>query len=105
MPVKIAKSGEVKKGHPCRLKYKGEHILLVRTETGLYAVRDVCPHIEQSLADGTVKDRVITCRHHGVQIDLKTGKILVDMGFVDLQPVAAYAVHEKNEDIIIDTED
>lgn len=105
MPVKIAKSGEVKKGHPCRLKYKGEHILLVRTETGLYAVRDVCPHIEQSLADGTVLGRVITCRHHGVQIDLKTGRILFDMGFIDLQPVIAYAVREEDGDIIIDTED
>ena len=50
-------------------------IILVRTETGYFALDSLCPHQGVPLKDGTVcKGDRIRCVWHGYLFDLNTGK-------------------------------
>ena len=52
-----------------------KQIILVQTETGYFALNNICPHQGVPLADGTVcKGDRIRCARHGYLFDMKTGK-------------------------------
>lgn len=92
MRVKAADASEAKEMQVVSLH--GRDILILRTPEGLFAIEDSCPHAQQSLSTGKVDGTLLTCRHHGVQIDLRTGRVVWSMGFLELQPVAVFAVEE-----------
>jgi len=100
MRIKAAGSGEVEQMRT--VSVEGREILIVRTSEGLFAVEDLCPHAEQPLSTGTVDGTLLTCRHHGVQIDLRTGQVVDSMGFLGLQPSNVFAVEETGGSIWID---
>lgn len=54
-------------------------VLLYREDNMIVAMSGNCTHAFASLRDGTVENGVITCRRHGAQFDLKTGKSLSSM--------------------------
>lgn len=57
---------------------KGKRRLaLFNTADGLIACEDRCPHQESTLAEGTVKGCVVTCKWHYWQFDLASGKCLL----------------------------
>jgi len=100
MRIKAADSGDVRPMHTVSIK--GRDILIVRTADGLFAVEDLCPHAEQPLSTGKVEGTLLTCRHHGVKIDLRTGRVVDSMGFLGLQPLNVFAVEETGDSIWID---
>jgi len=51
-------------------------VVVVRTETGFYAVENRCTHADVPLAGGALRDEMITCPKHGAQFCLKTGAAL-----------------------------
>ena len=99
MRIKAANSGEVQQMHTVSIE--GREILIVRTAEGLFAVEDRCPHAEQPLSTGTVEGNLLTCRHHGVRIDLRTGRVVESMGFLGLQPLNIFTVEENEGSIWI----
>ena len=64
-------------------------IIVFRVGGRLCAIRDVCPHAQASLADGTLEGPTLTCRAHGSQFDVCTGARL--RGPADF-PVRTYRV-------------
>lgn len=84
------------------ISVQGRKILIVRTADGLFAVEDSCPHAQQELSSGKVDGTLLTCRHHGVQIDLRTGQVTWSMGFLGLQPLNIFTVEETGGSIWID---
>jgi len=84
------------------VKIKDLVILLVRTEAGLFALEDTCPHASQSLAQGRVESTTLACKHHGVQIDLRDGSLTRDMGFLYLEPAKVFSVSESDGMIFVD---
>lgn len=60
---------------PSLRELKGRKICLLRTEAGLFAVQDKCPHNGASLSRGmcSAKNEII-CPLHRYSFDLKTGK-------------------------------
>ena len=100
MRIKAADSGEVKQMRAVSIE--GRDILIVRTEEGLFAIEDLCPHAEQELSTGKVDGTLLTCRHHGVQIDLRSGRVVNSMGFLGLQPSNVFVVEETGGSIWID---
>ena len=99
MRIKAADANQVQQMHTVRVQ--GRDVLIARTPDGLFAVEDSCPHAQQSLSTGKVDGTLLTCRHHGVQIDLRTGRVVWSMGFLELQPVAVFAVEEVDGSIWI----
>ena len=104
MPIKVLRSESLQTGDRQSVSVAGQKILLIRSENGLYAIEDSCPHIELPLSDGSVSGKSITCRNHGVEVDIESGQVIYSMGFIDLQPVKTFSVWEENGDILIDIE-
>jgi nitrite reductase/ring-hydroxylating ferredoxin subunit len=53
-----------------------ERIAVANIEGTLYALGDLCPHRQCSLAEGNLEGTVVTCPCHGSQFDVKTGERL-----------------------------
>jgi nitrite reductase (NADH) small subunit len=51
-------------------------VLIITTDTGVYAVEDACPHTARSIAHGQVLGRSLTTPTNGARYDLETGKYL-----------------------------
>lgn len=51
----------------------GRRVLLVRTDDGLTAYEDRCPHLGVPLSAGTLLGHVLTCSAHGYSFDVRTG--------------------------------
>ena len=47
-----------------------------RDEATVYAVDNRCPHEGYPLAQGTIKDTVLTCAWHNFKFDLRDGRCL-----------------------------
>lgn len=65
----------LKQKRKMRVTINNNPILLTYTKNGVFAVRDKCPHMGSSLASGTLKDGVITCKDHGLPISVETGEV------------------------------
>jgi len=65
----IAASGDVG-AKPVGLKRLGERLVLWRDARGeVHALEDRCPHRGVALSIGEVRDGLLTCAYHGIQID------------------------------------
>ncbi|RCK79073.1 MAG: hypothetical protein OZSIB_0415 [Candidatus Ozemobacter sibiricus] len=84
------------------LRHHGWRVLLVRTAEGVFALEDKCPHQEQTMGGGLVEGHTISCPWHSVTVDLRTGVILKDMGFLGMPPMRVFQVREENGAILVD---
>jgi len=94
----IAKAEEIieGKGRPYVI---GDHrIALVRYEGTLYALDDVCPHADASLAFGPVKNGCLICPWHYAEFDLKTGDALSGPA---PRGIRTYQIREQDGDVLI----
>lgn len=54
-----------------------QSICLIRTETGIHALEDRCPHQNAPIHRGKCRSKgTISCPYHGMQISLKTGQLI-----------------------------
>ena len=96
----VAKSAEIQegKGRPYQV---GDHrVALVRYQGTVYAIEDLCPHANASMAFGPVEEGCLICPWHYAAFDLATGEARggpVDRG------VPTYEVIEENDQILIKT--
>ena len=49
-------------------------VAVFRLETGWYALKDACPHMGSSLAQGRIEGDRVACRWHAWNFDLATGE-------------------------------
>ena len=49
-------------------------VAVFRLETGWFALKDSCPHMGSSLADGRIRGDRVNCRWHAWSFDLATGE-------------------------------
>lgn len=92
---RAAESADLVLDKPLAVRVGGREILLVRTAEGLFALEDLCPHAQQPLSTGKATGSLLTCKHHGVRIDLGTGRVVESMGFLGLQPVERFELREE----------
>ncbi len=71
LELNIAELEELK---PVRLELNGTGIVVVRTEAGVHAFEDICPHAGWRLSEGEMVDGVLECPGHGWQFRLETGQ-------------------------------
>ena len=63
-------------GKPVKIQVGGKEACVVRIESEVFAVSDMCSHSEASLSEGEVSDHKIECWLHGAEFDLRTGAAL-----------------------------
>jgi len=73
-------------------------VLVCRTESGIFAVENRCPHAEFPLLGGAVKDGVIRCPTHGAKFDLRSGESLTNLR---LAPVRVFSVTVEEDWVIL----
>jgi nitrite reductase (NADH) small subunit len=59
---------------PRKVDLDGRSILLCRDRDEVFAVDEICPHKQLSMAYGVVFDGTITCPHHQYVFELGTGR-------------------------------
>jgi 3-phenylpropionate/trans-cinnamate dioxygenase ferredoxin component len=72
--VKIAEVGAVAPGNGRAFDVEGYSVAVFNLGGTLYAIDDSCPHQGSSLAMGTLEGCVVTCRSHGMKINVTGGQ-------------------------------
>jgi 3-phenylpropionate/trans-cinnamate dioxygenase ferredoxin subunit len=49
-------------------------VLVANVDGKFYAMKNTCTHEEQSLSQGTLTGKIVTCPLHGAKFDVTTGK-------------------------------
>ena len=75
-------------------------VAVFNVDGSIYAINDACLHQGQSLAAGTLDDRVVTCRAHGWRYDVTNGRLTT----VPEGGVASYPVQVVDGKILIAVE-
>ena len=102
----VAKSVQVKPGHPHPVKALGRNLVLWRDAGGrLQCLEDYCPHRGARLSRGEVLGDHIACRYHGVTLD-GTGTIvrvpaMPDCALEGRSPVESFPVAEAADAIFV----
>lgn len=65
---------EIPQMMPRKVDVDGRSVLLCREAGEVWAVDEICPHKQRSMAYGVVFGGKITCPHHQYEFDLDTGR-------------------------------
>jgi nitrite reductase/ring-hydroxylating ferredoxin subunit len=84
------------KGRPYQLA--GHRLALVRCDGVVYALDDLCPHADASIAFGPVENGCIACPWHYAEFDLRTGSVLSGPATSDIR---TYLVRESDGQVEI----
>lgn len=79
----------------------GISIIICRIYNDLFAVRDLCPHLGESLAEGRLQEYELVCPHHGASFDIRGGQPMSGPAFT---PVQTYQCQLRDDDIYVLTE-
>jgi 3-phenylpropionate/trans-cinnamate dioxygenase ferredoxin component len=79
-----------------------EFVLVLRTESGFWAIEDRCSHDDNELFGGEVIGREIKCPRHGARFDLETGRALC---LPAVRAVRTYQVLLENENVFLEPRD
>ncbi len=94
--------GDLPVGGTKRVEFGKTAVLVIHAPGGWHAMADRCPHQEQSMVDGDVGERTIECPWHSVVVDLASGAVRNDMGFLGLEPVTVYRCEVRGDRLWID---
>ena len=72
--VKIAEIADVPPGAGRAFQVEGTSIAVFNVDGKLYAIDDSCPHQGSSLALGRLEGYVVTCRSHGMKVNVSAGE-------------------------------
>jgi 3-phenylpropionate/trans-cinnamate dioxygenase ferredoxin component len=90
---------ELAVGTARRVDIEGAELCVVRTESAVYAVDDVCTHADVSLSDGEVDGTTIECWLHGSRFDLVTG---APSGPPATTPITVYPVTVEAGSVLVE---
>jgi 3-phenylpropionate/trans-cinnamate dioxygenase ferredoxin subunit len=76
----------------------GVPVCLAKTEGEVFAIHDVCSHVDIPLSEGDVEDGTVECWLHGSRFDLRSGR---SAGLPATQPVPIYPVKIDGDDVLV----
>lgn len=104
---KVAKVSDIRPGQRKVFWAGGLRVLLFNIDGTYYAVDDSCPHMECSLFNGSLKDKVITCPCHYAQFDVQTGEVTVaptaalEHALNLVGPLPVHSVKVEGDDLLV----
>jgi 3-phenylpropionate/trans-cinnamate dioxygenase ferredoxin component len=79
-----------------------EFVLVLRTESGFWAIEDRCSHDDNELFGGEVIGKEIKCPRHGARFDLESGQALC---LPAVRAVRTYNVVVSDQDVFLQPQD
>ena len=79
-----------------------EYVLVLRTESGFWAIEDRCSHDDNELFGGEVVGKEIKCPRHGARFDLESGQALC---LPAVRAVRTYNVVVSDQDVFLQARD
>jgi nitrite reductase/ring-hydroxylating ferredoxin subunit len=79
--VEAASLSDIPPGTGTTVMLAGKAVALFNVGGKFYAIDDACPHAGSSLGNGKLDGRIVTCRSHGMKIDVVTGSFPASEGF------------------------
>jgi nitrite reductase/ring-hydroxylating ferredoxin subunit/alkylhydroperoxidase/carboxymuconolactone decarboxylase family protein YurZ len=64
---------EIPEGEMLAVDVNGQNFVLIRSEGTLSALKDCCPHQNEALSNGELRDGVLTCARHKWQFNVADG--------------------------------
>lgn len=98
--VKVAKTTDIPVGKMMHVEVNGIPILIANVEGKFYAVCDRCPHLNATLSEGFLNDKIVTCPRHLSSFDITTGRVISGTR----SSLQTYDVKVVGEDLVIDIE-
>ena len=78
--VFVCDSTIVENGSEAVFEINSREVLVVRSNEGeLYAVEDNCPHANECISGGRLRNGFYACPHHGARFELSTGKSMTNL--------------------------
>lgn len=99
MKILVGNTKDFEIGTQKNIDFGDDYVLIIRSNSGFYAIEDCCSHDENELMGGEVIDNKIKCPRHGSWFDLNTGKPLNLPAF---RPIKSYKVILENDEIYIE---
>jgi len=78
---------ELAEGHTRSIPVGRQMVAVAHTESGFYAIEDVCTHDGSELTGGGLEGTQIICPRHGARFCLKTGQALTPPAY---EPVRVF---------------
>lgn len=72
--VRVASLEEIPEGGGTAVEAGGREIALFRVEGEIYAIDNVCPHLQGPLVEGILEGRIVSCPWHAWTFDVGTGR-------------------------------
>lgn len=72
--VEVLADSELWIGEMRPVQVNGRRVLLLRTERGVHAYADRCPHLGHPLSRGKLEGSTLTCAGHEYTFDADTGR-------------------------------
>jgi Ferredoxin subunits of nitrite reductase and ring-hydroxylating dioxygenases len=97
--VRVGTRADFAPGRGRTVAVEGRRIAVLREGDRYVAVADACPHMGASLADGTLREGVVTCPWHGWRYDGASGE-----GLAPARPwarVQTFEVKLEGEDVLV----
>ncbi len=93
--IKLGYAKDLPEGSMKAVQASDREILMVNTDTGIYAINNICTHRGCRLSDGKLEGGTVHCPCHGSAFNVKTGEVVQGPAKT---PEPAYAVSlEKGE--------
>ncbi len=99
--VRVADLSDVPERGGLAVEVGGVEIGVFRTEAGLLAIENACPHASVPLSTGSVEACIVTCPAHGFQYDLRTGYAA---DFADGFPIPRFEVIVEDDSVFIEAD-
>ncbi|MSQ11634.1 MAG: non-heme iron oxygenase ferredoxin subunit [Dehalococcoidia bacterium] len=96
--VKVAKTGDLKRGELKLVEVGDERVLLANVGGQLFAVSEVCPHVEGPLSEGPLEGEEVECPWHGSRFNVKTGEVTQSPATEGLK---RFAVRVEGDDVLV----
>ena len=74
--IKIAEIGDIAPGMGKAFEIDGRSVAVFNVNGTPYAIDDSCPHQGSSLAMGSLEGCTVTCRSHGMKVNVTGGEQL-----------------------------
>ncbi|MFB6259906.1 MAG: Rieske (2Fe-2S) protein [Thiohalorhabdaceae bacterium] len=84
--LQVARAEDMPSGTIVRVEGDGDPIAVASLNGEVYAVSDLCTHMEVELHEGELDttDGELTCPAHGAKFDIRSGEVLGPPAFEDL---------------------
>ena len=99
--VPVCMSSEVLLGSAKSVRVADINIAIVRTDEGIFAIKDQCSHADVPLSEGEIEGCRIECWLHGSQFDLRTGQPL-SLPATAVVPVFAVRIKGDGDESVIE---